>query len=110
MSEDWKAGFRKAMIDALVKNSTPVGKDASFYGYIDPNWQEVHRAITDGEIDYDATSWEDVEWDQFMGTFYEGDTRKVGIDVNVVLTNGDTYKLRYEGTAGDLINAVVSDL
>jgi hypothetical protein len=108
-NEDWKVGFRKAMIDALIKSGTPVSKDAGFYGWIDYDGAEIKAAIRAGEIDYDATAWDDVDWYEFMGTFYEGDTRKTGIDINVVMTNGDTYKLRYAGTVGELINAVVSD-
>lgn len=108
---DWKIGFKYAMIDALVKNSTPVDVDkGSFYGWMHPDYSEIRQAINAGEIDYTKTTWEEVDWHEFMGTFYEGDTRKVGLDVNVVLKDGATYKLRYTGTVAELINDVVSDL
>ena len=111
---DWKIGFKYAMIDALVKNSTPVDPNASAYGnaygWISSHYDEIRQAINTGEIDYTKTTWEEVSWHEFMGTFYEGDTRKVGLDVHVVLKDGATYKLRYTGTVAELINDVVSDL
>lgn len=69
---DWKIGFKYAMIDALVKNSTPVDVDkGSFYGWMHPDYSEIRQAINAGEIDYTKTTWEEVDWHEFMGTFYE---------------------------------------
>lgn len=108
ISGDWKRGFHRAMIDALVKNGTPVGDNPSFYGYIADNWPEISERVRTTGIDYETSTFKDSEWHEFKGTFYEGDTRTTGIDVNLVLLDGSIAKYRWEGHPGDLIQQVAN--
>ncbi len=107
---DWKAGFHKAMIDALVRNGTPFNPDkASFYGYIADNWEEIAGRVKTVGIDYARSTYADAEWSEFKGTFYEGDTRTTGIDAHLVLLDGSTADYRWEGHPGDLMHDVTKD-
>jgi hypothetical protein len=115
MSNDtWKIGFTRALIDAIVREGGVVRKDGgSFYG----GWQDyevtpdVRAEIERVGIDYAKTTWTESEWHEFMGTFYEGDTRCVGIDAEVSLKSsrkgGRGYTFRWQGSVSDLIIAVV---
>lgn len=106
----WTTDLRERMIDALVKHGSPRADKPTTFGWSHPDWQRISRTVRDGTIDYPASSWTEVDWHEFMGTFYEGDTRKVGIDVTVVMRSGERFVYRYSGTVGELINAVVGDI
>lgn len=110
-SDKWKKEFHKALIDAFVNNGTPVdesGRD-TFYGYIAHNWQEICTETHEVGIDYDKSTFTEAEWEAFQGTFYEGDTRKVGLDATIMLKNGRRHVFRYDGTVSDLILAVAGE-
>jgi len=107
---DFTAELRDRMIDTLVRHGTPVNPNADVYGWIHPGSADVKTRIYEGQIDYARSSWTEVDWHEFMGTFYEGDTRRVGIDLTVVMRNGDRYVLRFAGTVGELIQAIVGDV
>jgi len=107
---DFTTDLRERMIDALVKHGSPRSDTPGTFGWIHEDWEKVSRTVRDGTIDYAATSWTEVDWHEFMGTFYEGDTRRVGIDVTVVMRGGATHAYRYAGTVGELIRAVVGDV
>lgn len=111
---DWRVGFRRALIDTLISEGAPVRSDGgNSFGWLDWSWETtvkaVNEAIAADLIDYDASSWVEVSWDEFKGTFYEGDTREVGIDLTLVLTDGRRFKYRYAGTPGALILSIVKD-
>jgi hypothetical protein len=106
---DWKAGFHKAMIDALIRNGTPINPEkASFYGYIADDWQGIVDRVKRVGVDYACSTYEDAEWHEFKGTFYEGDTRTVGVDVHLVLEDGSTADYRWEGNVGELMHDVAN--
>lgn len=110
MSEHWKIGFRRALIDAIVKNGSPLSPTPSAYGYLHSEWQAVRKLVSDVGVDYDRTGEpREVDWDEFRGTFYEGDTRRVGLDLDVVLRDGSTHAFRYDGTVSDLISQVLAE-
>ncbi len=111
MSEDWKAGFHRALIEAIVKNGSPHEPTKSPYwgSSLPDNWTNVMRVVGTVGIDYAATSAPvEASWSQFMGTFYEGDDRVYGMDVELVLQDGTRHWWRYQGTASDLIQAVIA--
>jgi len=107
---DFTTELRERMIDALINHGSPRSDTPGTFGWIHEDWQAISRTVRDSTIDYAATSWTEVDWHEFMGTFYEGDTRKVGIDVTVVMCNGDRHVLRFAGTVGELIQAIVGDI
>jgi len=107
---DWTTDLRERMIDVLVKHGTLIDPSANVYGWIHPGYADIKTRIYEGQIDYARSSWTEVDWHEFMGTFYEGDTRRVGIDLTVVMCNGDRHVLRFAGTVGELIQAIVGDV
>jgi len=117
MAGDWKAGMKRAMIDALIKLGSPVAKDASFYGWIDYDWRAAvgnrphpkRLLIAEHGIDYAATTYEESYWDEFMGTFYEGDTRVYGVDLDLALLDGTRLKWRYAGNLSELMTEILRD-
>lgn len=106
---DWRQEFKRAVIDALIKDGYPLRDGSTFYGGIASDWEDRRNKVDTIGIDYDRTTWTEAEWHEFKGTFYEGDTRTVGIDVQLVLLDGTVMKWRFEGIASDLIFAVVRD-
>ncbi|HEU0252830.1 MAG TPA: hypothetical protein VFR12_07325 [Pyrinomonadaceae bacterium] len=63
--------------------------------------------IANHGIDYDKTTYVESNWNEFMGTFYEGDTSVYGVDMNLVLNDGTVLRWRYAGSVSDLIQAVL---
>ena len=103
---DWRAEFRIALIDEVVRSGTPVSSQPSYYGWMDHSYSEKRDQVKATGIDYAATTWEESYWDEFMGTFYEGDTRVYGIDLKLVLKDGTEFHWRYSGSGGNLIMAL----
>lgn len=107
MSE-WKAEFKRHLIDVLVKEGSKIDDNASSFG-----WQEydLHgkfkSMILNYGIDYNKTTYVESNWYEFVDTFYEGDSTVYGVDMNLVLNNGTVLKWRYAGTVSDLIQAVL---
>lgn len=117
MGDDWKAGFKQAMVKALVDGGQPVRDRPDIYG-----WQNYEPAamgrrgrhplrimIEQVGIDFDVTTYRESVWDEFMGTFYEGDTRVYGTDMDLVLLDGTRLHWRYAGTLSALISAVLAE-
>lgn len=110
MSNSWKAGFKRALVDAIIRNGSPLDPKADIWGWTHPKHHEVAQAVRSGKIDYQACTWEESEWSEFMGSFYEGDTRKYGMDLTIKMKDGQEFIYRYSGTVSDLILAVVADV
>lgn len=108
MSDDWKAGFHRALTDAIVQGGSPLSDGRTDWGWTAKDWEAKRKVVRLEGIDYARTSKpEDSSWSEFMGTFYTGDTTKVGIDIEVVTLAGTRIKWRYSGTIGELIADVV---
>lgn len=112
---DWRVGFKKALINVLVQNGRLLKSDSYDRTY---GWEADHtkegRAIQErikstDEIDYEATTWEESSWHEFMGTFYEGDTRVKGIDLRIVLKTKEEFDWRWSGSVAELIHQVVEE-
>lgn len=115
---DWKAGFKRAVIDAIVAGGMPVRANPSRFGWEDyDRARDIKSAIAYQGIDYTRSTYRESCWDEFMGTFYQGDTRVYGVDATIVLRGaheigdppGRSYHFRWKGTASDLIQAVLSE-
>lgn len=120
MAGDWRAEMKRHMIDVLVRTGAPVRDDPSIYGWQVYEWDEQWASRRKGTetrkqrvervgIDYVATTYVESCWDEFMGTFYEGDTRVYGVDLHLVLLDGTRLHWRYSGSLSDLITAVLED-
>lgn len=111
---DWRAGFKRALIDVLVQNGQLLKSDPyqRTYGWADysAQGQRTQKRIRNGaDIDYEASTWEESSWEEFMGTFYEGDTRVKGIDLRLVLKTKEEFNWRWSGSVGELIQQVVNE-
>ena len=116
---DWREGFKRALIDVVVAHGSPVRERPDFFGWEEypTGWGEEtyepiyakkdHIALVG--IDYSACTYEESVWDEFMGTFYEGDTRVYGVDAWIVCLDGQRFHWRWKGTASDLIQSVLMD-
>lgn len=111
--EDWRPGFRRALVRAIVRGGSPHDtQERGYWGSSMPkDWERVSRrvsqALASDTIDYAATGEpKDVEWDEFQGTFEPSRTIR-GLDLVIVLKGGERYPYRYRGTIGELIMAVV---
>ena len=105
---NWKAEFKRHLIDVLVKNGSKVDDNASVYGWQEYDLHGKYKSmIANHGIDYDKTTYTEATWYEFMGTFYEDDTSVYGVDMNLVLGNGKVLKWRYAGTVSELIQAVL---
>jgi hypothetical protein len=110
MGDDWRVGFKRAVIDVLLRTSSKVRDGDTIYGWTDYREDEdVHRLISTVGVDYGATTWEESTWDEFMGTFYEGDTRVRGVDIRLVLLDKSEHNMRWTGSVAELITQVVNE-
>lgn len=106
----WKIEFRKAMINALVEQGCAVcGDRADAFSWRDTSWQAKRAMVASVGIDYTATKYQESYWYEFMGTFYEGDSRVYGVDLDLVLLDGTRLHWRYDRTLAELITAVLGD-
>ena len=109
--DDWRIGFHRALVDAIVHNGSPHDPTRSaYYGSSLPdNWVDVSSHVAAAGIDYANTpAPTDATWLQFGGTFNE-DTYVHGVDIELFLNDGTRQWYRYSGTISDLILAIVKD-
>lgn len=108
--ENWKEGFKRALLDVLARDGTPVRETGdTYYGWIHNDWRRVRVDVASIGLDYDASSYEEETWSEFQGTFYEGDDRVHGISATLVLKDGTSYRYRYKETVSTLIQAILGD-
>jgi hypothetical protein len=111
MSDDWKAGFHRALVDAIVREGSPHDPTRDpFYGSTLPDrWVEIGPRVATVGIDYANTPKPvEGEWMEFGGTFHP--TEMVyGVDIELFLLDGTRVWYRYKGSVPHLILAVVKD-
>lgn len=107
--EDWKKEFKRALLDVLARDGTPVRSTGdTYYGWIHHDSQRIRVDVASIGLDYEASSYREDAWIEFQGTFYEGDERVHGILATLVLKDGTSYQYRYTETVSDLIQAVIA--
>ena len=107
--ENWKEGFKRALLDVLARDGTPVRETGdTYYGWIHDDWQRIRVDVASIGLDYDASSYQEETWFVFVGTF-DGDREVRGINATLVLKDGASYRYRYEATVSTLIQAVLGD-
>jgi hypothetical protein len=113
MEPEVRREYERHLIAVTLRRGTLVVQDASMYGWAD------HENIWDGSPSHlrtcqlTGTTVEESEWNEFMGTFYEGDTRVHGIDVDGV--NCACGKLRdrtvrWAASVSEIAEAVFEEL
>lgn len=111
MPENWREGYRRAMLDTILRIGTPVKSPTS--GMWDYEWEEVaqirHKMHGCG-INYEASGQiEEEKWHQFQGTFHEGEHYAYGVGVQIVADDGDSYHWRYTGNMAEFIKEVMKE-
>jgi hypothetical protein len=112
MSANWRVGFKKALIDVLTCHGYKLKDDGYYrtYGWEDyQGTEDMKKAMLTIGINYEATTWQESTWEEFMGTFYEGDTRVKGVDLRVVLKDKTEFDWRWSGSVSDLIQQVIAE-
>ena len=107
----WQEEFRRSLLDYLVRKGTPVGADASVYGWIDGDYEEIREHFASCGISCAQSTYEDSRWTEFGGTFAESDTERTGIDA-VVTCNCGRYEgkhFRYTGGYAAMITEITRD-
>jgi len=113
MAEDWKQNYKRALLNAFAKEARVVDKNASFYGWVD--WERsklTFEHFNACSVDVELTPMpEDSSWNQFQGTFYEGDTTIHGMatDVTCQCSIIDAVPMRLDGTFSELLEAVLRE-
>lgn len=92
----------------LIDQGGPVSDRPSEFGWIATDHAAKRQQVANVGIDFDATTYRESCWNEFMGTFYEGDTRVYGVDVDLVLLDGTRLCWRYAGSVSELITAVLA--
>lgn len=119
MDDRVKAEYEKILSAAIIKNGSLVSKDASFFNWIDDEYEgrrargQRHSVSScgiakTGQVEEDAT------WHEFAGTFAEyGDTYKHGMEVHGVTCNCGKIKdrvFRWDAPVGEAIRIVMMEL
>lgn len=107
MTPEQKAAFHCAVIDTIIARATPVTTGRSTYGWQAEDLYVLRGHMEGCEPDYEASTWSDSEWTEWMGTFCE-DERGTGIDAVVTCRCGTVQgrTWRYTGGYADLIRAI----
>lgn len=107
MTPEQKAAFNRAVIDTLTAKGTPVTTGSAAYGWMATDYAELRMHMAGCRPDYEASTWEDTNWIEWMGTFQEDEWRQ-GIDLVLTckcgLVQGRAW--RYTGGYAELIRAI----
>lgn len=115
MSDDWKVGYKKALMSAFARSACVLGT-YSYYssgGGLDYRaTQRLQDHLKSCEVDLDRSEMPtDSEWVEFMGTFYEGDDTQYGLDATVSCTCGELRDvvMRLRGSFSELLLEVLRE-
>jgi hypothetical protein len=112
----WRDAYRAEMKAIVMRDGKPMkaeeghyGLDISYYSWVDYRALEHFRACGLADVSDDATITE--EWgDQFVDTFYTGDTRVGFVVLHPVVCTCAKYSDTYwavESTWSDLVNSLL---
>lgn len=116
MSEDWKVGYKRAVLSAFAKSAVAKSENEEYYsslGGIDYELDpKVHDHLQVCEIDLELTELpDDSQWETFHGTFYEGDETEYGMDTTITCKCGQVkgVGMRMSGTFGEFLRSVLEE-
>lgn len=121
MDDRVRAEYEKILTAAIIKNGSLVRPGNTYYGWGDyagdydsrdpwgggPRHSATCGIASTGRVDEDAT------WQEFMGTFYEGDESKHGMEVHGVTCNCGKLQdrtFRWDAPVGEAIRVVMMEL
>lgn len=114
MSEDWKVGYKQAVLKAFVWQAGAI-TDGSYYASGRMNYErtyELREHLTTCTFDPEKMKLPvDSSWSEFMGTYFEGDTTRHGLDGYLTCQCGkyEDEHIRLQGTFGDLLQAILRE-
>lgn len=107
---DWRVGYQAALKQYIFRHGSPVDQNPSFYGWIADDYRSVreHLAVCPP---VEPIVVDESEWNEFQGTFYEGDTTCRGIDATFSCGCGEVANrvFRWRGSFGELIIGLVNE-
>lgn len=108
---DWKAEFKKVIVDAMIAGGSPLDESTDVFGWQKPDWDgKLRKLVARREIDYTKTTYDESSWSEFVGTF-EDNARKVGVDIKIYLKGRpEPIMWRYCGSVSDIITGVMTEL
>lgn len=111
MSDDWKIGYRQALLAYVAKRGAAVSSKASLYGWIAQDWQKIGRHVQSCGLDFAHTEIKESSWDEFAGTFAETDYHRHGIDVTGRCKCGELrdLHLRVDASIGEILTELLKE-
>lgn len=104
---DWKDGFRKAIVDAMVASGGAAESWSHYAGGFTVPDTEARAMIAKEGIDYEETTWEDEKFSVFLDTD-AGSATVEGVAIKLVLNDGTVFDWSWTGSLSDLITKVVT--
>lgn len=117
MTEDWRVGYKRALLGAFARSAralkpTGGGADTYYGGPFDyRRTNELWAHLRECAVDADASPMpQDVEWEQFRGTFAEDHTCH-GLDGRLTCRCGflREVEVRWEGSFTELLHEVLRE-
>lgn len=110
MTDLWKVGYRRAVTGYIARNGSPLDPNPSYYG----GWYHKNSGGAQAHIAScglaDGLTFVEDSWDEFHGTFYEGDTMHHGMRMDVTCQCGQVREMpwRLEATMSDITLGVLN--
>jgi hypothetical protein len=107
----WEAEFYRRIITFLAKQGSPVSLEPSYYAWHAEDWQELVVHLKTCLPDYPRCTFADLDWREFAGTFAEESASyRRGLEAVIYCSCGSIAgrHWRYEGSRGDLLNAITA--
>lgn len=114
MSDDWKVGYKLAVLSAFVAKAGAT-RDGSYYASGNINYdltEEIREHMKVCPCDLSKMEMPvDSRWQEFMGTFYEGDETVRGLDAYLTCQCGkyEGEQIRLQGTFSELLTAILRE-
>jgi hypothetical protein len=115
VSEDWKVGYKRALLNEFGRSAYALRTDEGDRYYGGPfdygTTGLIHEHLRKCEVNVDKSPMpEDVAWNQFMGTFAEDHTRH-GLDGVITCRCGHLRKVRvrWEGNFTELLHGILRE-
>jgi hypothetical protein len=107
MTPEQKALFHAAVTDAITAKGTPAEDNPGRYGWIAGDYAELRIHMAGCRPAYEACTWEDATWSEFVSTF-DPDERCTGLDAVVSCKCGTVQgrTWRYTGGYAELIREI----
>ncbi len=104
----WQEGFRAAVNRLVLRKGTPVDPDASSWGWIHPDWEDIRQHVQEpGHVR--VSNFRESTW--YMGGDTDTDgTDEHGVEIDVRCPCGKyAVRYRYHATPGEMLLELLTD-